>query len=223
MAAGNANILIEIGANLLYSIVAQTAPGVPMNLTGYTAAMVVRSALATAAPALLTPTCTFQNAAFSGTISGTTLTLTSATVGTIFTQVTLSTGAVVAGQALAVNGVPQNCTIQTYIGGGTGSGTVGAQYPLSASPSGGNVTAQPMTAYNGTIAITATPAQTAALTALLSNLPSNLVSVPIGYDSLGNPANATGYQAYYALEITDSSGNVTRLLQGTALISPQVV
>ena len=96
MAAGNANILIEIGANLLYSIVAQTAPGVPMNLTGYTAAMVVRSALATAAPALLTPTCTFQNAAFSGTISGTTLTLTSATVGTIFTQVTLSTGAVVA-------------------------------------------------------------------------------------------------------------------------------
>lgn len=219
MAAGLANILIEIGANFIYSFVAQTAPGVPMNLTGYTAALVVRAALATTATQLLAPTCTVQNAAFSGTIAGTTLTLTTAATGQIVPQVTLSTGVVVPGQCLMVNGVLQTCTILALLTGTLGA--IGSTYSLSGAP--GNVTAQPMTAYNGTIVVSALPASTAAITALLSNMSQSLVSVPVGYDALGNPINATGYQGFYALEITDAGGNVTRLIQGTAIVSPQVV
>lgn len=214
MAAGTANILVEIGANLNYLVQLQTAVGVPMDLRGYSAKLVVR-ATPTASSALLTLDSVaiggivLGNSAFTGTTSGATLTLT-----------TNATGTFALGQTLAGSSLTnQTYTIQSLTSGTLGQS--GSVYTLSGAP--GNVTGQPLTGYNGQISVAATAAQTSAITALLSTLNQVQQTAMVGLDALGNSLNATGYPAFWALEITDGSGNVTRVLQGTAIISPEVV
>jgi hypothetical protein len=74
---------------------------------------------------------------------------------------------------------------------------------------------------NGTVSIAASATQTKGIN--LSSLPTTQVTALVGLDALGNPINATGFQAVYSLEITDPGSNVTRVLEGMAIIDPEVI
>jgi hypothetical protein len=75
----------------------------------------------------------------------------------------------------------------------------------------------------GTISIAATATQTRAIDVTL--LDPSLLPLIVALDAGGNPVSKTGYRAPYSIEITDSnwlSGNVTRVLEGFAVITPEV-
>jgi hypothetical protein len=76
----------------------------------------------------------------------------------------------------------------------------------------------------GTVTIAATAAQTKAIP--IAALDPALIPTFVALDGAGNQVVKTGYKAPYSLEITDSnwtSGNVTRVLEGYAVITPEVV
>jgi hypothetical protein len=76
----------------------------------------------------------------------------------------------------------------------------------------------------GTITLAATAAQTKAIS--IAALDPSLVPTFVAFDGAGNQVVKTGYKAPYSLEITDSnwtSGNITRVLEGYAVITPEVV
>ena len=73
-------------------------------------------------------------AEFNGTISGTTLTLTTPASGT------MAVGGAGVGQLLTVNGVAQGCYLSALASGSLGA--VGSTYTLNIAPSGGNVSSQ---------------------------------------------------------------------------------
>lgn len=72
----------------------------------------------------------------------------------------------------------------------------------------------------GLLSLWAPAAQTKAINT--ASLGQQLAPLLVAIDALSNPFFATGYQAPYALELTDPGGYVTRVLQGFAIITPEV-